>query len=415
MLTALRIKNLALVSDLTVEFRPGYNVVTGETGAGKSILMGALNLVLGERADRNMIRSGADACAVEAVFDVGSIPEMNVHLEANGLEPCEGNQLFLKRTFSATGSNRQFINGTPAALNSLKSVGDMLVDMHGPHDHQSLLQPANQLEILDAFGGLSGARHNFGLLAQKQAALEAEKAALIVDEGTYARQLDLLRFQTTEIDAAKLKPEDDLELAEQFNRANNASKLLQLIQSATTLLAEDENALLTNGGALGRTLQELRKLDSGAEALSDLHEQAMEALRELHLKLGSYSDGIDVDPVRLVELEERVNVFHGLRRKYGQTAGEILRFGEEARTKLAELEGRDEIIERINSALEGLEGQLRRSGEQLSAARRKIIPKLAKAVTKELNDLGFKQSFFAIALEPSFHGAVPSSFQPQWV
>jgi len=200
--------------------------------------------------------------------------------------------------------------------------------------------------------------------------------------------------------AARLKPGDDLELAEQFNRANNASKLLQLIQAATTLLAEDENALLTNGGALGRTLQELRKLDPSAESLANLHEQAMEALRELHLKLSSYSDGIEVDPARLAEIEERLNLFHGLKRKYGQTAEEIIRFGEEARAKLAQLEGRDQEIERINTALRGLEGQLRVSGEQLSAARRKIIPRLAKAVTRELNDLGFKQSFFAIALEP---------------
>src|SRR3954466_3492093 len=155
MLTALRIKNLALVADLTLELEPGYNVITGETGAGKSIIIGALNLVLGERADRTLVRSGSDACSVEAVMDVSRLrAPLKSFLEENGLEPCEENQLVLKRTFSANGTNRQFINGSPTTLNILAALGEWLVDMHGPHDHQSLLHPAKQLLILDAFGGL---------------------------------------------------------------------------------------------------------------------------------------------------------------------------------------------------------------------------------------------------------------------
>ena len=139
MLTTLRIKNLALVADLTLELQPGYNVVTGETGAGKSIIIGALNLVLGERADRTLIRSGADNCSVEAVFDVAKLrAPLKSFLDENGLEPCEENQLVLKRVFTAAGTNRQFVNGSPTTLNALSTVGEWLVDMHGPHDHQSL-------------------------------------------------------------------------------------------------------------------------------------------------------------------------------------------------------------------------------------------------------------------------------------
>src|SRR5262245_42091203 len=165
MLTLLRIKNLALVADLTLELQPGYNVITGETGAGKSILIGALNLVLGERADRTLIRSGSDACSVEAVFDVSrSRAPLKTFLEENGLEPCEDGQLVLKRTFSAAGANRQFVNGSPAALNALKTIGEWLVDIHGPHDHQSLLHASKQLRILDAFGGLQKEREAFGEL-----------------------------------------------------------------------------------------------------------------------------------------------------------------------------------------------------------------------------------------------------------
>src|SRR6185295_3380427 len=159
MLTTLRIKNLALVADLTLELQPGLNIISGETGAGKSILIGALNLVLGERADRNLIRGGADSCSVEAVFEVARLPApLPGFLEENGLEPCEEGQLVLKRTFTAAGANRQFINGSPAPLHTLGALGQWLVDIHGPHDHQSLLHPGRQLALLDAFGKLQPRR-----------------------------------------------------------------------------------------------------------------------------------------------------------------------------------------------------------------------------------------------------------------
>src|SRR5882724_13249451 len=163
MLTTLRIKNLALVADLTLELQAGCNAITGETGAGKSIIIGALNLVLGERADRALIRSGEESCSVEAAFDVAKLrAPLKSFLEKNGLEPCEDNQLVLKRTFIASGTNRQFINGSPTTLNVLATIGEWLVDMHGPHDHQSLLNPSRQLLILDAFGTLEKEREAFG-------------------------------------------------------------------------------------------------------------------------------------------------------------------------------------------------------------------------------------------------------------
>jgi len=190
MLTTLRIKNLALVADLTIELKPGYNVITGETGAGKSILIGALNLILGERADRTLIRSGSDACAVEAVLDVSRLKApLKDFLEENGLEPCEQDQLVLKRMFTSAGANRQFVNGSVTTLNILATIGEWLVDIHGPHEHQSLLHPARQMAILDAFGNLEEVRESFGQLVRRRAALEAEKASLVIDEKTYAQSL----------------------------------------------------------------------------------------------------------------------------------------------------------------------------------------------------------------------------------
>jgi DNA repair protein RecN (Recombination protein N) len=227
MLTTLRIKNLALVADLTLELRPGCNVISGETGAGKSIIIGALNLVLGERADRTLLRAGAESCAVEAVFEIAKLARsLAPLLEEHGLEPCEDNQLVLKRVFTAAGANRQFVNGSPATLAALAAIGELLVDMHGPHDHQSLLHPAKQLAILDAFGGLTSQVAAFAELVRRRAALETEKAALIVDERTYAQQLDLLRHQVQEITAARLQPDEEAEVEAEHHRASNAARLL---------------------------------------------------------------------------------------------------------------------------------------------------------------------------------------------
>ncbi len=318
MLTTLRIKNLALVADLTLEFQPGLNIITGETGAGKSILIGALNLILGQRADRGLIRSGSESCSVEALFDVSSLKApLKKFLEDNGLEPCEESQLLLKRTCTNTGANRQFINGSPTTLSVLGALGEWLVDIHGPHDHQSLLHPANQLDILDAFGGLRPAREAFAGMVERRARLESEKAALIVDEKTYARQLDLLRFQVGEITAAKLRPEEEAQVEEGYHRASNSARLLELAQSAVRLLSEEDPSLLTQAGVLGRTLQELQRIDAGAVSLTVAHEQAVSALKELQAELAHYTDRLETDPKRLGELEERLNLIHTLKRKYG--------------------------------------------------------------------------------------------------
>jgi len=399
MLTTLRIKNLALVADLTLELRPGYNVITGETGAGKSILIGALNLALGERADRTLIRSGADTCAVEAVFDTSRLrAPLKSFLEENGLEPCEDHQLVLKRAFTSAGTNRQFINGSPTTLNVLAALGQWLVDIHGPHEHQSLLHPARQLAILDAFGNLDGEREAFGDLVRLRAGLEAEKSALIVDERTYAQQLDLLRFQSKEIAAAGLQPDEEATVEQDYRRASNAARLLHLSQAALDLLGENDSSLLTQAGIVGRTLQELQRVDPAAGPLVAVHEQAVAALRELQTELTHYADKADIDPARLQQLEERLNLIHSLKRKYGATVAEVIAFGEGARCKLQSLEQREAELARINGQIEKVETDLWRAGQALSAKRRKVIPLLSKSVSRQLDDLGFRQSRLDIAL-----------------
>lgn len=399
MLETLRIRNLALVTDLTLELGPGYNAISGETGAGKSILIGALNLVLGERADRTLIRAEADQCTVEATFDVAKLDApLPAFLAEHGLEPCEENQLLLKRTFTAAGSNRQFVNGSATTLAMLKQIGEWLVDMHGPHDHQSLLHPARQLAILDAFGGLQGSRAAFTELLQRRTEIEQAKADLVVDEATYAQQLDLLRFQVKEITDAALDPAEEETLEADYQRSSNAARLLELCQGALQLVSENEGSLLDRSGDLGRVLADLHQVDECAANLVQLHEEARANLQELQGELSAYADRVDIDPAQLMALEERVNLSQSLKRKYGGSIEAVNAFGEEAAQKLATLESRDEELARLNAELDSLETKLIAAGQKLTAQRAKLIPKLTKAVTAHLNDLGFAQSQLDVAL-----------------
>ena len=399
MLTTLRIKNLALVTDLTLELQPGLNVISGETGAGKSILIGALNLVLGERADRTLIRGGEAGCSVEAAFDVRKLKApLAAFLDENGIEPCDDGQLLLKRVLTATGTNRQFINGSPTTLQTLARAGEWLVDIHGPYDHQSLLHAERQLTILDAFGGLQPLRENFGELVRRRATLEAEKTALIVDEKTYAQQIDLLRFQVREIAEARLQPGEDVQIEVDYQRSSNAARLLELTRAALGLLSDDDRALQSQSGALGRLLQELQRLDPAAALLAETHAQAASVLQELQSALSRYADRVELDPARLQELEERLNLLQSLKRKYGPTLAEVTEFGTGAERKLANLEQRDDELARLNGELQKFEADILRAGQDLSARRRKLIPQLSRAVEKQLAALGFAQSHFEVAL-----------------
>ena len=399
MLITLRIKNLALAADVTLDLQPGCNVITGETGAGKSILIGALNLILGERADRGLVRSGSDSCSVEAVFDVTRLAApLPAFLDENGLDPCEDGQLVLKRTLATSGTNRQFVNGSPTTLAALVAIGEWLVDIHGPHEHQSLLQPAKQLAILDAFAGLESERDKFSELARRRSEILAAKTALIVDEQTYARQLDLLRFQTGEISTARLQAGEDEQIEQDYRRASNSARLLQLGQSALDLLSENDSSLLTQAGAVGRALHELQRLDPGAGEILSRHEQSVAALREVQSALTHYLDKVESDPDRLREVEERLNVIQSLKRKYGATLADVIAFGAQAEETLRGLEQRDAELSRLDDQLRRADADLAHAGTALTSRRRKAIPQLCHAAMRQLADLGFKQSRFDVAL-----------------
>ncbi len=399
MLTDLRIKNLALVNDLAIQLGAGYNSITGETGAGKSILIGALGLVLGERADRTLIRDGDDHCSVEAIIDVTGLGKaFHVHLEQNGIDPCEENQLVLKRSFSAGGGNRQFVNGSPTTLSVLASIGEWLVDIHGPHDHQSLLKAARQLEILDAYGGLEQQRDDFAALVDKRATLTAQKTELIVDEDAYARELDLLRFQVSEIESAQLKADEEPELEQAFQRATHSARLAELAVEARCLIDNDEPSVTDLTSALGRALQEMAGIDPGAETLLAEQSAISGQLTDLGAAVADYAERLSLDPVQMKQVEERYNLVQTLKRKYGSTLHEVVEFGAKAAKRLTALEGRDEELSRLNAEAAKLAGEIRALGLALSAKRKTIAPKLVEETEHQLNDLGFLQSRFDVEI-----------------
>ncbi|HTI70233.1 MAG TPA: DNA repair protein RecN [Candidatus Limnocylindria bacterium] len=399
MLTTLRIKNLALVADLTLEFQPGFCALTGETGAGKSVVLGALKLVLGGRADRSAIRAGADSCSVEAVFDIKNVraPLAQI-LEENGIEPCEGYHLLVKRTLTAAGTSRQFINGSASTVAVLGELGTWLVDLHGPHDHQSLLYPARQLAILDTFATLDARREQLAAKVSEAKRLQQEKAALMVDEVTYHQQLDLARFQVHEITDARLILGEEEELDQEHQRSMNSVRLAESCQAAVGLLNEDENAITNRLMQVGRLLHDMGRIDTSTVGFSALQEQSLLAAQELLGELERYGESLQIDAERQGQVEERLNLINSLKRKYGRSIAEILAFGDAARERLRALESQQTEIARLVGEIADCENEIRALGADLTRDRRIAIPRLAKAVTQELSALGFRQSSFDIHL-----------------
>src|SRR5713226_6277179 len=226
-LNLLRIKNLALVEELEWQIAPGFTAITGETGAGKSIIIGALQLLLGERADKSLIRTGADTCTAEAVFTGKELQKLNPQLVEAGVEPST-DDLILKRSLSATGSNRQFINGSPTTLSILKNLGDELVDLHRPHDHQSLLSPDKQLSLLDSFARAQEQLEEYRKHYRQSQILTAEHAALNTAETAREQELDLLRHQINEITSANLVTGEEEEIENRYKLASNSKRLIEL-------------------------------------------------------------------------------------------------------------------------------------------------------------------------------------------
>src|SRR5712692_8045516 len=396
-LNLLRIKNLALVEELEWQIAPGFIAVTGETGAGKSIIIGALQLVLGERADKSLIRTGADLCTVEAVFTGDDLQKLNPQLIEAGVEPCE-NDLIIKRTLSASGTNRQFINGSPTTLSILKNFGDDLVDLHGPHDHQSLLSPEKQLDLLDSFARAGEQLDEFRKHYRQLQILLAEHPTLNMAETAREQELDLLRHQISEISSANLVAGEEEEIESRYKLASNSKRLIEVASAVAAKLSEADDAVLSQLAETQRLLRELEKIDNSISPFVAGHETAVVELSEIARSLSNYAEKLDLDPAQLSALEQRVSLFETLKRKYGGTIAEVIEFGQRATERMRKIEGRDAELERLAGEIEKVRAQMNRSGEALSKQRTKTAPKLSENIRRNLRDLGFRQSEFEAKL-----------------
>lgn len=396
-LSLLRIKNLALVEELEWQTSAGFIAVTGETGAGKSIIIGALQLLLGERADKSLIRTGADVCTVEAVFSGNGLQKLNPQLVEAGVEPCQSD-LILKRTLSATGTNRQFINGSPTTLSILKSLGDELVDLHGPHDHQSLLSPETQLSLLDSFARAEEQLGEYRKHYRQLQTLLAEHAALDIVETAREQELDLLRHQITEIKSANLVAGEEEEIENRYKLASNSKRLIELASAIANRLSEAEDSVLSQLAETQRLLRELEKVDNSMAQFSSTHAASVVELSEMARALSAYAEKLDLDPEQLAALEHRVSLFETLKRKYGGSIAEVIAFGERAAERMRKIEGRDAELERLAKEIENVRAHMNRAGEALRKLRAKAAPKLSENIRRNLRDLGFRQSEFETKL-----------------
>ena len=399
MLTTLRVKNFAIVENVRVAFDRGLNVITGETGAGKSILVGALGLVLGDRADKGMIRTGEDKCGVEASFELIDSSAVNSVLDELGIDPCDEGHLIIRRIISASGAGKCLVNDCPATLQALKKIGILIVDMHGPHEHQSLLSRAFQLDLLDSFGQIGKDRSLYEVAYGQMQALEKQRGELDCDDEDVTQQIDMLSFQVKEIDDADLANLDEDELEREHTMTANAQQILSMANGISRALAEDDRSSFSSLTVARNLLNDLARIMDDAATWKEEAESIAVQIQELSSTISSAVRNVDGDPERMQWLEDRKALLHKLKRKYGSTVEEILGFLTEARQRRESLESRGERIAEIDALLRKAKAKVLTAGGKLSKKRCSAALSLAEAVTAELRALGFAHGQFDVAVE----------------
>jgi DNA repair protein RecN (Recombination protein N) len=398
MLRELRIKNLAVIESAEVTFGPGLNVLTGETGAGKSILIDAILLLRGARAQTDLVRSSADSAMVEAVLDVeGGSPALAV-LDEAGIA-LEVGQLFVRRELSRSGRHRAFVNDSPVTLALLERLGDHLLEVHGQHEHQRLLEPAHQLDLLDRFADAEALRESVAaIFAKRQAALEAVERTRAAERDRAQRE-DLLRFQASEIDAARLVPGEEEELRTERRRLQHAEKFTAGLTEAAEALYDDGRSASVLLSRAAQIVRDLGRLDpefavpaESIDAASSHVEDAVAAIRRLRAS-------VEFEPGRLEEIDARLDALTRLKRKYGASAEAILAYRREIGAELDRLSRHDEVLADEERALAALESDLDSAAAGLSARRAAAAGRLAALVQRELRQVGMERAVFEVRVE----------------
>jgi DNA repair protein RecN (Recombination protein N) len=403
MLVELRIRDYAVVEDLTLELRPGLNVLTGETGAGKSIIVGAISLLLGERASSSVVRSGADCATVEAVFDVGTLPDVRRVLDEQGFRLDDG-LLILRREVQAAGRSRAWVGGSPATAGALADLGGALVDIHGQHEHQTLLRSRDQRAILDAFAGAEPAASR---VAGLYADLQGQRSAL---EGREERlrdvesRADFLRFQLGEIDAASVAPGEDGALEAEAQRHEHAEELIQGAGAVHEVLYAADDSVADRLAQARKALERLAAFDETLSGDVERLDEALLAIADVGRRVGDYASAVEHDPRRLEYVRERLDKLFRLKRKYGPELADVLATAQRVRAELADLDEADHEIDQLRRTIEETDAKLLQAGEELSALRARAAGELGGAVGAVLPELGLEGASFEVRL--SAHDAV---------
>ncbi len=398
MLKALRIKDFAIIDEMSLEFEKGFTVFTGETGAGKSILVDAIGIMIGGRAAADVVRYGSDEAVVEAIFEEVADEDLFEKITQYGI-PANNNEVLIRRNISKGGKNRIYINGMLATLSMLEEIASGLVDIHGQHDQQNLLKRERHIEYLDAFGGLSGqrdrVRERYLHLSQLSARLDELEASV---RGRKEKE-ELFRYQLTEIKGAGLKPEEERDLTREKEMLGNAGRLSVSSSEAYSLLYEDDRAILSGLGKIEEILAEISKIDDRMGESLELVRSSKAALRETAESVRRFRDEVRDDPERLEKIEERLYLIERLKKKYGPSVEEILAYQSKIEKELAGLEYSDQDISALRGEIGEVSEKTTQEAAELSKLREKSLKTLEKEIAQELALLQMENMKFSIGIE----------------
>jgi len=398
MLQSLKIQNLALVEELLWDLPTGFVAITGETGAGKSIILGALKFLIGERADRSLIRHGAPSATLEAVFHFQDPKDINLFLEERGVDPCYDGNLILRRSITTESSGRQFVNGSACNLTLLRDLGKRLLDLHGPHDHQSLFSRSEQTFLLDSFSGAILERTVYHSQRHEVTRLLQEKEKLLNELGGN-HFLEQLTREVQEIREAQLDPNEEEVLIARHRAAAHGKRLRELSGLVIGRLNEDEGSAASSLGETARILRELSRLDIRIEEEFEELTLIAEKVQEMTHRFENYNQSIELDQKEQAIMEARLDLLTGLKRKYGSTVQEVIMYGKKSERRLELLLHAQERLLLLEAALEEARTRLHEAMIELSLKRKHGAKKLTSIITAALSDLGFRHASFEIILE----------------
>lgn len=406
MLQSLYLENIALIEKLGIELFPGFNVLTGETGAGKSIIIDAVNFVLGERTSRDLIRNGAARAKVEAVFSLNEGDAAFAALDVLGIE-YDGNELILSRELSAAGRNACRVNGTLVPVASLKSVSDTLVDIHGQHEHQALLDAENHISYLDAYCHAESLPiiEKIDAIVSRRNELMLKRNSGFSSEREREREMDMLRYQIEEIASANLEAGEEERLNAEKTVLLNAERIRTALETAHMALSgAEEGSALSAIDTARRSMRDIAALNKDYEALGDKIEELYYAAEDISFVLRDTSENVESDMQRLEEIEQRLKLISDLKRKYGRTVEDVIDFGKDAGTKLNELENAEALAAELDAKLDKLKAEYNVAADELSKVRRAAGDRLKRDVLNELKDLGMAKAMFDVALSDASGG-----------